>query len=127
MAEWEEVQSAARAAYVLDRDETHEFAVTLPVGGGRAQRVMVRRFDALDTVMVELRSAFAEQDELTPAQVLDDNLDLALGALARHGRYYVVVHKVALEHSTVRAVLFYMTRIARIADSLEEQQGQDRF
>lgn len=127
MATWEEVQSAARAAYVLDRDDPHEFAVTLPVGGGRAQRVMVRRFDALDTVLCEMRSAFAEQDELSVQQVMDDNLNLALGAVAKHGRYYVVVQKVALAHTTVQGVLFYMARVARIADSLEERQGKDRF
>ena len=127
MATWEEVQRAARAAFVLDRDEAHEFAITLPVGGGRAQRVMVRRFDAMDTVLVEMRSAFAEEDEISPQQVLDDNLNLALGAVAKHVRYYVVVQKVALPYTTVEGVLFYMARIARVADGLEERQGKDRF
>jgi hypothetical protein len=127
MTTWEEVQQAARAAFALDRDEAHEFAITMPIGLGRAQRVMVRRYDGMDTVLVELRSAFAEAEELDPQQALDDNLHLAIGSVAQHGRYLVVVQKVALVHTTVEGILFYAIRVAQIADSLEQRQGKDRF
>jgi len=127
MATWDEVQEAARAAFALDRDDAHEFALTMPIGLGRAQRVMVRRYDGLDTELVELRSAFAEAEDLDPRQVLDDNLHLAIGSVAQHGRYLVVVQKVALSHTTVEGILFYAIRVAQIADSLEARQGEDRF
>jgi len=129
MASWNEVQLAARAAFVLDRDESNEFAVTVPLQslGGRAQRVMVRHYEGLDTYMIEVRSAFAEAEDLDPTDVLQDSLGLPLGGIACHGRFLVLVHRVALPFASVDGVMFYITRVAQLADWLESRQGTDRF
>ncbi len=128
MATWPEVQRALREGFVLDDDRDHELALTLPVPGtDRAQRVMVRHYEALNDEFVELRSAFAEAATVDPAEALDDNLSLVVGAIARHGRYLVVVHRIALRPTAVQGVISAMSHVAGVADWLESRHGGDRF
>ncbi len=130
MSTWSEVQAEARRQYQLDADEAHEFALTVPRGRGgaqRAQRVMVRHYEAFDRDMVEFRSAFGEAGQHDPEALLVENLTLPVGAIARHGRFLVVVHRACLEHTTVDGALFLLTRVSQLADVLEERGGHDRF
>lgn len=127
MATWNEVQQKIRGSFVLDQDLDHEFVLTLEITRERHQRVMVRHYEALDAELVEVRSAFAQGNEVPAEQILDENLTLPYGAIARHGRYLVVVQRVSLGTTTVEGVITAVTRVARVADWLESRHGGDRF
>ncbi len=130
MARWHEVQERVRQEFTLDADEAHEFAITIERhddSGVRAQRVMVRHYEAWGHEMIELRSAFCEAGRFDPDRLLEDNLKLPLGAIARHGRFLVLLHKASLTHVSVEGVLFLITRLSTLADVLEERGGGDRF
>lgn len=130
MATWQEVQERVRAEYTLDSDEKDELALTMhrrDENGARAQRVMVRRYEAWGEQLVEIRSAFAQAGDFDPEKLLSDTLQLPLGAIAQHGRFLVLVHKASLAHTSVDGVLFLLARVSMLADVLEERRGGDRF
>ncbi|MEQ1504292.1 MAG: hypothetical protein ABMB14_18775 [Myxococcota bacterium] len=129
MAEWAEVQAWVRQSFQLDRDDPHEFALTVPrqAGAAREQRVMIRHYLAWDREMIEFRSAFGELDEAEAAVWLRESLQLPLGAIALHGRFLVVVHRECLAPLSVEDVLYLMSRVSLVADELEERAGDDRF
>lgn len=129
MARWTEVQEHVRQAFQLDRDEPHEFALTIPrlADTPREQRVMVRHYSAWGREMVEFRSAFGELRDSDPAAMLAESLQLPLGGIALHGRFLVVVHRECLETLPVETVLWLMLQVSLVADELEERRGSDRF
>jgi len=130
MATWAELQERVRRDYVLDVDQPGEFAMTVERREGetvRAQRVLCRLFDAWGHEMIELRSAFGEAGDYDSGGLLQDNLNLPLGAVALHGKYLVLVHKTCLEHITVDGALFLLTQVSLLADVLEARRGTDRF
>ncbi len=127
MGTWAAVQAAVRAAHTLDSDLEHEFSVTLQSPSGRAQRIMVRHSVAWGHSLLEFRSAFAQTGAFDPTALLEDNLQLPLGAIAQHGKFLVLVHKVVLDFTSVDGVLFLVGRISVLADLLEERTGTDRF
>lgn len=127
MATWQQVQERVRTDFTLDADEPHEFAITFERRGGRAQRVMVRHYEAWGEDMIEIRSAFAQAGDYEPVRLLQDNLQLPLGAIAQHGRFLVLVHRACLPHVSVDGVLFLLARVSMLADVLEERLGVDRF
>ena len=127
MAGWAEVQAALRAAYQLDSDTPHELAVTVSGREGRAQRVMVRRYEAWGQEMVEFRSAFSPAGAFEPGHLLETNLQLPLGAVAQHGKYLVLVQKACLAHLSVDGALFLVAQVSSVADVLEQRTGTDRF
>lgn len=95
--------------------------------GAREQRVTVHRYVAWDREMIELRSAFGEIEQAPAPELLAESLRLPLGAVAADGRFLVVVHKACLEHLSVEGVVFLLSRICLLADTLEERTGRDRF
>lgn len=142
MAQWSHVQQHARATFRLDRDEPHEFALTIPglpaiamrttststsAEHPREQRVMVRHYSAWGREMIEFRSAFGELGETDPASMLMESLLLPLGAIALHGRFLVVLHRECLETLSVEEVMWLLLRVSLVADELEERRGTDRF
>ncbi|MBT3219528.1 MAG: hypothetical protein HN348_10585 [Proteobacteria bacterium] len=130
MATWKEVQERIRRDYALDVDSQDEFALTLERRGAaktREQRAMVRRYVAWGREMLEIRSAFAELGNLDPVTLLQESLKLPVGSIALHGRYLVVVTKVPLTDVSVDGIVFLLTRVAMLADVLEERGGEDRF
>lgn len=130
MARWPELQERIREAFTLDRDDPDEFALTIErpsEHGSRAQRVIVRRYEAWGHEMCELRSAFGELGDTPAADILADSLGLPLGSIALHGRFMVLVHKCCLEHQTIEGILFVLTRMTLLADVLEQRSGGDRF
>lgn len=130
MATWAEARAEARRLYELDADDRDEFALTLEWREGetlRAQRVLVRRFEAYKRDLVEVRSAFGEAADYDAEELLADNLDVPLGAVATHGRFVVLVWKAPLDALTVDGLLFVVRQIAVTADLLEGRRGRDRF
>lgn len=130
MAGWDEVKARAAREFQLDSDEPDEFAVTVHRTDGetqRAQRVMVSRYKAFGTTMIEFRSAFGELGEYDPEGLLVESLRLPIGSIALHGSYLVVVQKDCLEDLTEDAVVRLLTRVSLLADVLEGRGGGDRF
>lgn len=130
MAGWAEVEQRFRELYTLDTDEPNEFALTVEradASGARKQRVMVRRYQAWGREMIEIRSAFGELGQVDPQHLLEDNLNLPLGAIALHGRWLVLVERACLDDLEVEGVLFLVTRVTLLADVLEHRLGGDRF
>jgi len=130
MASWSDLTAHVRQAYSLDKDSADEFALTLNRREGdvvRAQKAMVRRYQAWGEEMIEIRSAFGVEGEYEPRALLIESLQLPLGAIALHGKYLVLVAKLFLEDHTVDSVVRVLTRVTILADLLEGQSGQDRF
>lgn len=93
----------------------------------RAQRVWVRRFEAWGAEMIEIRSAFAKAETMDSDAALLHNLDLPIGAIARHGDVLVLILKLPLDPIDVDGVLFAVQRVSMVADVLEAKRGTDRF
>ncbi len=130
MVSFGELREALAATFALDSDDGDSFSVTLPLADGhetRAQRVVVQRYAAWDQELLEVRSAFGEVKQGEEADLLGQNLQLPIGAIALHGRYLVLVQKLPLEFVSIDTVLFVLTRVAEVADVLEERRGGDRF
>jgi hypothetical protein len=129
VATWDDWKGALRRDFTLDEEGPDEFSVTVerPSAKGREQRVMARRNQAWGQDVVEIRSAFGQLGDYDPATLLQDSLKLPLGAIALHGRYLVVVQRAPLAHTTTDGLSFLLTRVAWVADLLEEQRGADRF
>ena len=131
MATWDAVLAEARALPGFDARAEDEFSLTFERrqvdGTQRAQRVWLRRYEAWSTAMVEIRSAFAEAGVMEPEAAMRHNLDLPLGAIARHGDVLVVVCKLPLTPLSLEGVLFAARRVSMVADVLEANRGTDRF
>jgi hypothetical protein len=130
MATWSEVRKRLSVDFRLDADEPEQLTLTLPLADGRArraQRVLVQHLVSWGAPMVEIRSAFGEIAPGESEVLLASNLDLPLGAVARHGRFLVLVQRLPLEGCSIEAVLWTLSRMAELADVLEERRGGDRF
>jgi hypothetical protein len=130
VAQWRDVQERLRKEHELDVDEADEMGLTMQRREGdvvREQRVIVRRYPAWGREMIEVRSAFGEIGDYDAAQLLQDNLNLPLGAVALHGRYLVLVQRACLDDLPLEGVMFLVTRMTMLADVLEGRKGADRF
>jgi hypothetical protein len=130
VAQWRDVQERLRKEHELDVDEADEMGLTMQRREGdvvREQRVIVRRYPAWGREMIEVRSAFGELGDYDAAQLLSDNLNLPLGAVALHGRYLVLVQRACLDDLPLEGVMFLVTRMTMLADVLEGRKGADRF
>jgi hypothetical protein len=130
MAHWNDVKERLREDFTLDVDQPTEVTLTVHrqgAKGPRAQRVMLRHYEAWGRSMIEVRSAFGELGAYDPASLLADNLQLPLGAVALHGKYLVLLHKACLADLTVDGVVFLLTQVSTLADVLEARSGTDRF
>ncbi len=96
-------------------------------GAVREQAVLVTRYAAWGREMIELRSAFGEAGSYAVEGLLEQNLTLPLGAIARHGNFLVLVHKACLSDLTVDGVLFLIDRVGATADTLEARTGGDQY
>ncbi|TVQ89186.1 MAG: hypothetical protein EA397_15535 [Deltaproteobacteria bacterium] len=130
MTTWAEVRDRISAVHGLDLDEPDEIACTLHRQAGdvrRAQRVMLSKYRAFDTDMLECRSAFGHARDFDISELLTEALRLPIGGIAEHGGYLVLLQKIALEDTTTEAVLKLVERISTLADVLESRSGDDRF
>ncbi|MCO4744674.1 MAG: hypothetical protein KC912_07795 [Proteobacteria bacterium] len=131
MATWSELLGACAPLHGFEQTSENEFQVLVQLRGergeDRAQRCWVRRFDAWGESMLEVRSAFASSVELSAGDALCRNLDLPIGAIARHGEVLVLVHKLPLEPISIEGVLFVVEHVSMVADTLEAKRGTDRF
>ena len=130
MATWENLQTALRDRVKLDRDEESQLSLTLSFetkAGIRKQRVLLRQYTALDSRMLEIRSAFGQALGRDCEQLLQQNLSLPVGSIAIHGDVVLVVQKVPLSHLSVDAIVETLMQVGFMADCLESEGGEDRY
>jgi len=130
MASWSDLQSYLRERFELDRDDADRLALTLSFeaeGHRRKQRVLLRRYEAFESEMVEIRSAFGQVDDFEPRHLLEQSLGFPIGNIALHGETLVIVQKMPLKPLTAAILMEVMTRIGFLADCLESTSGDDRY
>lgn len=129
MATWEAVRAELEQRFRVDA-HGEELSVVVERSGrgaGREQLVLLTRYHAWKRPMIELRSAFGEVSHFETEGLLAENLKLPLGAIARHGRFLVLVHKACLADLSLEGVLFLLDRVGHIADALEARTGDDIY
>lgn len=130
MTTWSAVIEHLAASYPVDTLGPDEVAVTehrTVDGVQRAQRVMLTRYRAFDSEMIEFRSAFGTVTSYDPIELLTEALRLPIGGIALHGEYLVLLHKADLDDLSLGAVVRILTRVSLLADVLEGRTGTDRF
>lgn len=130
MASWNEVVQRVSRELDVELSGDAEFTVNIrrqDHTGAREQLVVVSHYRSWGREMIEIRSAFGEASRYDSDKLLEDNLNLPLGAVARHGRYLVLVHKACLEDLSATGVMFLLTQLGLLADVLEGRTGEDLF
>ena len=123
MATWNEVQAHMRRSYRLHHDEPNVLAMTWAYTDGRTQRIIVRRYEAGEVEMLELKSPFAEYGAPDPVELLRENCRLPVGAVGLSSDTYILVHNAALEGLSLASLDDLLARVARHADKLEARYG----
>jgi len=120
MATWNELREHMRQTYRLADDELDMLSMVWSYDDGRSQKIIVRRYEAFDRTLIELKSAFARRKDADPETLLRKNAELPLAAIALAGDVYIVVYNALLEHLDFDDLDLYLSRVAAVADTLEE-------
>lgn len=128
MTAWSDVQKHMRAKYKLHDDNPDMMSMVWSYDDGRSQKIIVRRFEAAGREMLEFKSAFARRGDVEPEVMLQDNSKLPLATVAMSGDVYLVVYNALLTHLALDDFDFCLSRVAAVADTLEERYvRQDKF
>lgn len=109
-----------RETYPLTDDQLSMVSMVWSYDDGRSQKIVVRRYDAFEHTLIELKSAFARRSDVEPEVLLRKNAELPLATIALTGDVYVVVYNVLLSHMAFEDLDLYLSRVAAVADTLEE-------
>lgn len=124
MASWDELRETMRQSYKLQQDEADLVSMVWTYDDGRHQKVILRHYKAFDRSLVEFQSAFARIEDLNPTEALRKNAELPLGTIALQGEVYVVLYNAVLDDLGPGSLELYLSRVAGIADQLEETYGR---
>ncbi len=124
MTTWSDVQKHMREHYDLLDDKPDMMSMVWAYDDGRSQKIIVRRFDAAGREMVEFKSAFARRDDVGPEEMLQRNSTLPLATVALANDVYLVVYNALLTHMHLDDFDFCLSRVAAVADTLEEQYAR---
>ncbi len=128
MLTWNAVQQHMRTTFKLQHEEPDAFTMTWRYDDGRAQRIVVRRYLMGDQDMVEFKSPFARLGGPDPVELLRENARLPFGAVALSSEVYLIVHNAQLGTMSMDTFDMLLTRVAGLADRLEQKHGsEDRF
>ena len=120
MPTWNELREHVRKTYRLDDDEADMVSMVWGYDDGRSQKIILRRYEAFDRSLVELKSAFARRKDAEPEVLLRKNAELPLATVALAGDVYMVVYNLLLDHLDFDDLDLYLSRVAAVADTLEE-------
>lgn len=120
MASWNELREHMRKAYRLADDELDMVSMVWSYDDGRSQKIILRRYEAFERNLVELKSAFARRSDVEPEVLLRKNSELPLATVALAGDVYMVVYNALLDHLDFADLDLYLSRVAAVADTLEE-------
>lgn len=121
MPSWAELQKHMRDKFKLQEDQPDMLSMVWSYDDGRSQKIIVRRYKAAGREMVEFKSAFARKGDVEPVEMLRDNSKLPLATVALSGDVYLVVYNALLEHLDLGDFDFILSRVAAVADTLEEK------
>ena len=125
---WTEIQNHFRAKYTLENDKPTMFSMTWMYDDGRTQKVILRKFNAFDREMLEIKSPFAEKDQIASEVLMRQNSELPLATTALSGDVYLVVYNMLIGGRTSDDLELIVGRVAAIADALEQKHVQtDQF
>lgn len=124
MPTWEAISDHMRAKYRLQEDRADHASMVWSYDDGRTQKILIRRYTAFDREMLELKSAFAKRSDVDPEAMLRKNADLPLAMIALVEDVYCVVYNVIVEHLNLDDLDFYLSRVAAVADTLEENYAR---
>ena len=128
MPAWSEIVQYATDNYPIDVLDDDTFRVTWKYENGRAQAIIVHRFDALGREWVDFSSACCEYEQLDAKEALSMNRGFAVGALALNDEIYVFRHSAQLDTMDLEEFEIPLQVVAKTADEIEEQfAGQDVF
>ena len=125
MPTWTDIQSHMRKRYRLQRDEPSVLSMVWSYEDGRAQSVVVRRFESSGRTMIEIKSPFARQGGPDPDELLRVNARLPFGAIALSGDVYLVVHNADVASVTLEGFDDLLARVAGLADRLEARHAAE--
>lgn len=121
MTTWSDLQRHMRSHYKLQDDQADMMSMVWSYDDGRVQKIIIRRYRAAEQVMVEFKSAFARRGQLDPTALLEENSRLPLATIALSGDLYLVVYNALLDHMHLDDFDFILSRVAALADALEEK------
>lgn len=124
MATWTELQDHMRASYRLQDDQNDMMSMVWSYDDGRSQRIILRKYRAFDREMVEFKSAFARHEDVDATEMVRKNSELPLAMVALSGDTYIVVYNALLEPLRLDDADFLLSRVAAVADTLEERYGR---
>lgn len=128
MASWADVQTHMRNSYKLQEDTPNMLSMVWRYDDGRSQKIIVRRYTAFEREMVEFKSAFGRKGDATAEELLRKNSEMPLATIAMARDVYMVVYNALIASLDLADLDFYLSRIAGVADTLEEQSsGGDVF
>lgn len=128
MTTWSDVQKHMRSKYKLQDDQPDMMSMVWLYDDGRSQKIIVRRFSAAGREMVEFKSAFARKGDVDAETMLADNSKLPLATIAMSGEVFLVVYNALLDNLSLDDFDFCLSRVAAVADTLEEKYvRQDKF
>jgi hypothetical protein len=120
MATWDELREHMRKTYQLADDEGDMLSMVWSYDDGRSQKIIIRRYEAFDRPLVELKSAFGRTGDADAEAMLRKNAELPLATVALTGDVYMVVYNALLDHLDFQDLDLYLSRVAAVADTLEE-------
>lgn len=120
MLSWTQLQEYTRKKYTLEDDQPSMMSMTWVYEDGRKQKIVIRKFEAFGREMIEFKSPFARADEVEPVAMLRKNSELPLATIALSGDVYLAVYNLLLEHLHLDDFDLVVSRVAAVADTLEE-------
>ena len=121
MTTWADLQRHMRGTYRLQDDQPDMMSMVWSYDDGRMQKIIVRRYQAAGREMVEFKSPFARKGQVSPETLLEDNAKLPLATVALSGDVYLVIYNALVEHLVLEDFDFVLSRVAAVADTLEEK------
>jgi len=121
MPSWTQLQEYTRKKYTLEDDQPSMMSMVWVYGDGRKQKIVIRRFEAFGKDMIEFKSPFARKDDIDSESLLRKNSELPLATVALSGDVYLAVYNMLLEHLHLDDFDLVVSRVAAVADTLEEQ------
>ena len=128
MATWADIQDHLRSKYTLCVDKEDLIGLDFECPDGRAQRILVSTFTALNKSWVLFRSRVCERSRLDPEEALRNNAGFAVGFLALSEGFYELVYTAQLETLDIDELELPLHALTDTADQLEKKYtGTDQW
>jgi len=118
---WTAIQQHMRGKYQLQDDTPDMMSMVWVYDDNRSQKIIVRRFRSAGRELVEFKSAFARRVDVEPETLMTENSRLPIATVALSGDVYLAIYNALLDHLHLDDFDFLLSRVAGVADTLEEK------